>query len=225
MRRVRLLRAGLPQQGPHHHPAAPDRPAPRDRPGAGRGDTALLERLEQEYQYDAIDTCAVDGMCQTACPVLINTGDLTRRLRAEQRGRVEQTAMEDRRPTLGRLHPSRRRRPQRRRSRACQLPVGATTAGRTLLGNDTVPAWSAELPGGGTRRRTQPAAAPVAIYFPACISTMFGAADDGLRGCPGRFPCPLPSERECPSGSPTASRHCAAAPRGNPKDSPTATRR
>ena len=56
------------------------------------GDTALLAELEQEYDYDGVQTCAVDGMCQTACPVLIDTGDLTRRLRAEQRGPVEQRA-------------------------------------------------------------------------------------------------------------------------------------
>jgi D-lactate dehydrogenase len=30
------------------------------------GDTGLLAQLQDEYQYDAIDTCAVDGMCQTA---------------------------------------------------------------------------------------------------------------------------------------------------------------
>ena len=47
------------------------------------GDDALLATLREEYEYDAVDTCAVDGMCATACPVLINTGDLTKRLRAE----------------------------------------------------------------------------------------------------------------------------------------------
>ncbi|WP_060886023.1 FAD-binding and (Fe-S)-binding domain-containing protein, partial [Streptomyces caniscabiei] len=56
------------------------------------GDTDLLARLEAESQYDVVDTCAVDGMCRTACPVLIDTGDLTRRLRAERRGRAEQKA-------------------------------------------------------------------------------------------------------------------------------------
>ena len=44
----------------------------------------------KEYGYDGVDTCAVDGMCQTACPVLINTGDLVRRLRAEKVNGVEQ---------------------------------------------------------------------------------------------------------------------------------------
>ncbi|MGW0204168.1 FAD-binding and (Fe-S)-binding domain-containing protein, partial [Nonomuraea sp. NPDC003201] len=52
------------------------------------GDHALAKRLEEEYGYDAVDTCAVDGMCATACPVLINTGDLTKRLREERHGRA-----------------------------------------------------------------------------------------------------------------------------------------
>ena len=47
-----------------------------------RGDTALVEDLRRDYEYDGKQTCAVDGMCATACPVLINTGDLVRRLRA-----------------------------------------------------------------------------------------------------------------------------------------------
>lgn len=39
--------------------------------------------LLQQYQYAGLDTCAVDGMCATDCPVNINTGDLVKRLRKE----------------------------------------------------------------------------------------------------------------------------------------------
>jgi D-lactate dehydrogenase len=42
-----------------------------------------LDSLIGDFSYAGIDTCAVDGLCATACPVSINTGDLTRRLRAE----------------------------------------------------------------------------------------------------------------------------------------------
>jgi D-lactate dehydrogenase len=143
------------------------------------GDTALQERLEDEYQYDAIDTCAVDGMCQTACPVLIDTGDLTRRLRGEQRGRVEQRVWRGAakhwdgvtRATAAGLSVA--------RAVPDPVPVAATAVGRAVLGHDTVPAWSAELPGGGTRRSGVPASDPVAVYFPACLSTMFGPAGSG----------------------------------------------
>ena len=39
--------------------------------------------LLQQFQYDGLDTCAVDGLCAAACPVDINTGDLVKRLRSE----------------------------------------------------------------------------------------------------------------------------------------------
>ncbi len=44
---------------------------------------AAYKELLQQYKYDAMDTCAVDGLCATACPVDINTGDLIKRLRHE----------------------------------------------------------------------------------------------------------------------------------------------
>jgi D-lactate dehydrogenase len=52
-----------------------------------------LNSVIDDFSYAGIDTCAVDGLCATACPVDINTGDLTRRLRAESISpRAEQTA-------------------------------------------------------------------------------------------------------------------------------------
>ncbi|MEO7529895.1 MAG: FAD-binding and (Fe-S)-binding domain-containing protein, partial [Sediminibacterium sp.] len=39
--------------------------------------------LQKEYQFSGMDTCAVDGMCATDCPVSINTGELIKRLRRE----------------------------------------------------------------------------------------------------------------------------------------------
>jgi D-lactate dehydrogenase len=47
------------------------------------GDNANYNLLLNQYQYDGLETCAVDGLCATACPVDINTGDLIKRLRRE----------------------------------------------------------------------------------------------------------------------------------------------
>jgi D-lactate dehydrogenase len=46
-------------------------------------DAAEIDSVLNDFSYFGIDTCAVDGLCATACPVNINTGDLTRRLRRE----------------------------------------------------------------------------------------------------------------------------------------------
>lgn len=48
-----------------------------------QGDKDNYRLLLDQYQYDGLETCAVDGLCSTACPVDINTGDLVKRLRRE----------------------------------------------------------------------------------------------------------------------------------------------
>ncbi len=48
-----------------------------------KGDRSNYNLLLDQYQYDGNETCAVDGLCATACPVGIDTGDLTKRLRNE----------------------------------------------------------------------------------------------------------------------------------------------
>ncbi|MBL7734786.1 MAG: FAD-binding oxidoreductase [Chitinophagaceae bacterium] len=47
------------------------------------GEDQKYKLLLHQYQYDGLDTCSVDGLCATACPVDINTGDLVKRLRRE----------------------------------------------------------------------------------------------------------------------------------------------
>ena len=42
--------------------------------------------VEADFVYDSLNTCAGCGLCSTACPVDINTGDLTRLLRGRKLG-------------------------------------------------------------------------------------------------------------------------------------------
>jgi D-lactate dehydrogenase len=53
-----------------------------------KGDKQQYQTLLDQYQYDGLDTCAVDGLCATACPVDINTGDLVKRLRRENHSKL-----------------------------------------------------------------------------------------------------------------------------------------
>ena len=50
------------------------------------GDEAGLAALADGFDYAMSDTCATDGMCATACPVGIDTGQLIKTLRAERHG-------------------------------------------------------------------------------------------------------------------------------------------
>ena len=143
------------------------------------GDTALLAQLRDEYGYDGVDTCAVDGMCQTACPVLINTGDLVRRLRTEQVNGVEQALWK----TAAKGWDAVSRVGGIALTVADAVPVAlprlATDLGRAVLGADTVPRYSDDLPAGGRRRRSVTSADPAAVYFSSCTTTMFGPVDGG----------------------------------------------
>ncbi|WP_438502662.1 FAD-binding and (Fe-S)-binding domain-containing protein [Arthrobacter livingstonensis] len=141
------------------------------------GDTALAAALEADYNYDAVDTCAVDGMCQTACPVDINTGNLVKHLRRDTNGKLENGVWE----TAARHWGAVTKGAGLALSVAAKVPPGvvlpANRLGRKVLGADTLPLYSAELPSGGkARRRPAPAGAPAAVYFPACVNAMFGAA-------------------------------------------------
>jgi len=51
---------------------------------ASHEDPERLAVLKRQYSYLGEQTCAADGLCATACPVTINTGDLTEFLRSEQ---------------------------------------------------------------------------------------------------------------------------------------------
>jgi D-lactate dehydrogenase len=145
------------------------------------GDSRLQRELESEYAYDGIHTCAAEGMCQTACPVGINTADLVKRLREQAAGAVRQHAWR----TAARHWDIATRAASRALDAAAALPPplvsGPNKAARRLLGAEQVPLWSAGLPpGGNPRPLPQPGAErAAAVYFPACVGTIFGGSAYG----------------------------------------------
>ncbi len=148
-----------------------------------RGDLDLLAELERDYDYDAVQTCAVDGMCQTACPVQINTGDLVRRLRHQQTGRVEEVAWRGAARGWGPGTVVAGAALSAAGAVPAALPTAVTRAARSLLGSDRVPLYDAALPASGRRRQRLDPEDPQAVLFAACIGTMFGPEPaDGLSG-------------------------------------------
>ncbi|HEX9228424.1 MAG TPA: FAD-binding and (Fe-S)-binding domain-containing protein, partial [Arthrobacter sp.] len=151
-----------------------------------RGETALAASLRKDYEYDGVQTCAVDGLCAGACPVLINTGDLVRRLRAENQGALADKGWETAAKHWGTTAAAGGLGLSAAKILPAPLVKAATKLGRLALGADNVPLYDDELPGGGRRRSTlsSTAADADAVYFPACIGSMFGPAGDGS-GQPG----------------------------------------
>jgi D-lactate dehydrogenase len=129
-----------------------------ERPGAD------VASLREAYQYDALDTCATDGLCALACPVSIDTGRLTKRLRAAMASpsarRLAATAA---------THFSTTQRLVRTSLRASKLagPLRRVAAGR-------IPGVAVDLPGPAGALPHTDAAGAAAILFASCVSRTMG---------------------------------------------------
>ncbi|MGJ6981071.1 FAD-binding and (Fe-S)-binding domain-containing protein [Aestuariimicrobium soli] len=141
------------------------------------GDHALAARLRVDQTYPVTETCAVDGMCQTTCPVGINTGDLVRHLRREQTNPVEEAGWRMAAQAWGSFTTV----ASVGMTVADRLPAPAVSlplrAARAVLGSERVPLLGPDLPAGGARRRPRPEPSPDVVMVPACVGTMFGGGD------------------------------------------------
>ncbi len=112
---------------------------------------ASLDDLEREWPWLALDTCAVDGLCATSCPVGIDTGQLTKRHRKERHSGAAEAI-------------------------ACSVAGGF--AGVELLIRGVLGVGRAvgapEMPAQAARRPRTAAAGAQAVYFPSCISRTMG---------------------------------------------------
>jgi D-lactate dehydrogenase len=139
----------------------------------------LLSRLQDEYEYDGIETCAVDGSCAIPCPVQINTGALEKSFRrAESTPRREKTAL-----MIARRWATAEKLARTaigaadivQRTIGVRALTGLTAAARRVVSDDLVPSVPGPMPRAQLRKlpaTTREGAA--AVYFPACINRIFG---------------------------------------------------
>ncbi|WP_426183552.1 FAD-binding and (Fe-S)-binding domain-containing protein [Microbacterium sp. TWP3-1-2b2] len=145
-----------------------------------QGDEALLEDLRSDYDYEGVQTCAVDGMCAVACPVDINTGDLVRRLRAEEASKIEDGIWDVAAKNWGAVTGVGGVALTVADALPAPLVKGVTHLGRAVLGAETMPLYDAGLPRGGSKAPKPNAPVDArAVFFGACIGTMFGPEGDG----------------------------------------------
>ena len=140
-------------------------------------DGQLYASLEREFPYMAIDTCATDGLCATACPVSIDTGQLVKRFR-----NIRASANAHRwaaRIANNFALAERALRMALRLGHITQNIIGVerlrslTRAMKRVFG-DNLSEWMPDIPyAAGPVPKTQMARAQ-AVYFPACISRVMG---------------------------------------------------
>ncbi len=141
-------------------------------------DPALRASLEADFPYDVLDTCAVDGLCATACPVRIDTGRLTKRFRALRHSRAARRAAAAVARRFAAAEPALRL--ALRAGHAFAPLAGASTRALRRFGL-RVPLWSAPMPRPARALPATSGAGAAAVYLPSCLTRTMG---------------PLPGERD-----------------------------
>ncbi len=144
----------------------------------GQPPSPLLESLERDYPYMAVQTCAADGMCERACPVGINTGTMMKQFRAAEHSAREQRVA---REVAGRYAAVERA--ARTAVRAGKFTartvgdrvlVGVTDLLRRALDADLVPRWDSHMPPAAPALPRTSAVGATAVYLPSCTNRIFG---------------------------------------------------
>jgi len=140
-----------------------------------------FESIKSDYRYAGLETCAGDGMCQTRCPVSIDTGALVKRLRAERHSRPANWIARGTARNAGTVEWLARAAVATGHGLATVVGnsgVSAITGAiRAVAGKEWIPGWSADVPHPARPLpHTSPAGAK-AIYFPACMVRIFGRID------------------------------------------------
>ncbi len=139
------------------------------------------KQIQADYPYQGIDTCAVDSLCWLSCPVGIDTGKMTKKLRAGQHGEKAQKVADWAANHFGGV--ARAVRAGLATADVAHAMLGTAamsrlTGGMRALSGKRMPLWNPSMPrparavvspgDGGGRDRV--------VYFPSCASRTMGPA-------------------------------------------------
>ena len=124
--------------------------------------------VEADFAYYGVDTCAGCGLCSTACPVSIDTGELTRRLRGRGLGTAARQVGQWTVGNFGKVASASR----------MGLNVGhavSSIVGDKLMKKLSGGAWKPGMPKAGSLPDQPMVVGDPVVYFPACGGRIFGA--------------------------------------------------
>jgi D-lactate dehydrogenase len=147
-------------------------------------DPERLRRLRDDYDFQGDETCAACGLCSTACPVGINTGDLTRSIRHQ---RNEEHAGKAR--WLANHYAGVSKIARWTLSSADTMhgllgsrTMAGLTGGLRRLSGNRVQQWTPAMPKAAPAVRVESTAQtdkPAVVYLPSCASRIMGPQRDG----------------------------------------------
>ncbi|TKB96385.1 FAD-binding and (Fe-S)-binding domain-containing protein [Pedobacter cryophilus] len=151
-----------------------------------KGNKKQYQTLLKQYQYEGLDTCAVDGLCATACPVDINTGDLVKRLRRESHSEMANKIALLTAKNFKTV------------SKTVKFALASGIMMNKTFGNKTMyrvthslrkvisafPLWSNQLALAKAIPKQKEEQDPITtvVYFPACISRIMGDVEESEKG-------------------------------------------
>jgi D-lactate dehydrogenase len=150
-------------------------------------DAARLARLEEDYVYLGEETCAADGLCATACPVGIDTGEHTKWLRAQghaQDGAVADFAAEHFAGVTAGVRTGLRVVGAARAVLGAGA-LGGISRGLRALSGGRLPVWNVAMPSAASAPRldgTRRGSGLRAVYFPSCVARSMGPVHDDPEG-------------------------------------------
>lgn len=149
------------------------------------GEEKEAQELKDAYVYDGLETCATCSLCSTVCPVGIDTGSLTKHLRAERvnplNNSIATGIANNFSATLTGM----------------KFGLGTSNIAHSVLGtsvmkgitstlsnitSNAIPKWSPNLPKANSINKafTNISSDKKIVYFPSCISRSMGQSSESI---------------------------------------------
>ncbi|MDD3787388.1 MAG: 4Fe-4S dicluster domain-containing protein, partial [Petrimonas sp.] len=150
-------------------------------------DKKTREKWAKEMSYEFNETCATDGLCAIACPVGIDTGKLVKELRWTENGKFANgiaSGIANNMSPLTLVLRGVLKIPHSIGKTVGYNQMESVTKGLYKMGDGVFPLWTRYTPSGSRKIvrnifPTDNADAPMAVYFPSCITRSMGGPSFG----------------------------------------------